>query len=124
MAAEIIPFPDKSEPNLTEIEKVIRQWLLQLSDEPDFIETIAGRMMSFIANYTDKWVEPTFDLVVPPSLSLEDRRNLLISVEKGVDDLAGQVQEMVNRIIIERFFFEVEYYERQTKGNHLVLNGK
>ena len=124
MAAKLIPFPDRSEPDLTEIETVIRQWLLYMSDETDFIETVAERMMSFIANYTDKWIEPTFDLVVPSTLSLEDRRNLLTSIEKGVDDLSGQVQEMVNRIIIERFFFEVEFYESQKKGNFLVLSGK
>jgi hypothetical protein len=104
MAAKVIAFPGKTGPKATEIEEVVRQWLLQLSGEQDFIDTIAERMMNFITNYTDQWVEPTFDLVVPATLLLEDRKALLASVEKGIDDTAGQVQEMINRIIIVDFF--------------------
>lgn len=124
MAAKVIAFPDKSEPNISEIEKVIRVWLLQLSEDQDFIDTVADRMISFIINYTDKWVEPTFDLVVPPTLSFEDRKSLVASIEKGVDDTARQVQEMVNRIIIERFLLEVDIYNSKKKDPHLVLSGK
>lgn len=124
MAAKIIAFPDKSMPNATEIENVIREWLFRLSEDQEFIDTVADRMMSFIMNYTDKWVEPTFDLVVPPTLSREDRKTLLESIEKGVDDTARQVQEMVNRIIIERFFLEVDMYQSRKKEPHLVLSGK
>ena len=124
MAAKIIAFPDKSVPNASEIENVIREWIFQLSEEQDFIDTVAGRMMSFIMNYTDKWVEPTFDLVVPSTLSRDDRKTLLESIEKGVDDTARQVQEMINRIIIERFFLEVDIYEYRKKEPHLVLSSK
>ncbi|MBP2636765.1 MAG: hypothetical protein H6Q72_2672 [Firmicutes bacterium] len=124
MAAKIIAFPDQSVPNATEIENVIREWLSRLSEDQEFIDTVADRMMSFIMNYTDKWVEPTFDLVVPPTLSREDRKTLLESIEKGVDDTARQVQEMVNRIIIERFFLEVDMYQSRKKEPHLVLSGK
>jgi len=124
LAAKIIAFPDQSVPNATEIENVIREWLSRLSEDQEFIDTVADRMMSFIMNYTDKWVEPTFDLVVPPTLSREDRKTLLESIEKGVDDTARQVQEMVNRIIIERFFLEVDMYQSRKKEPHLVLSGK
>lgn len=124
MAAKIIAFPDKSVPSATEIENVIREWLLHLSEDQEFIDTVAERMMNFIMNYTDKWVEPTFDLVVPATLSHEDRKTLLESIEKGVDDTARQVQEMVNRIIIERFFLEVDIYQSRKKEPHLVLSGK
>lgn len=124
MAAKIVAFPNKSEPNLPEIEKVVREWLLQISEEQEFIDTIANRMMTFITNYTEQWVEPTFDLAVPAEFSREDRQVLLNSVEKGIDDMARQVQEMVNRIIVERFFLEVDLYNSQKKEPYLVLSSK
>lgn len=124
MAAKILAFPNKSEPDFSEIEGVVREWLLKIDNDQEFIDAVAGRMMSFIADYTDQWVEPTFDLVVPSTLSLEDRQALLLSIEKGIDDMAGQIQEMVNRIIVERFFLEVDIYHNQKKAPHLVLAGK
>lgn len=116
MAAKVIPFPTQSEPNLTEIEILIREWLFNISEEHDFIEHVATRMMSFISNYANKWFEPTFNLAVPPTLTLEERKTLAVSIETGVDDTAKQVQEMVNKIIVERFFLEVEMYESREKS--------
>ncbi|MBP2662192.1 MAG: hypothetical protein H6Q71_140 [Firmicutes bacterium] len=116
MAAKVIPFPTQSEPNLTEIEILIREWLFNISEEHDFIEHVATRMMSFISNYANKWFEPTFNLAVPPTLTLEERKTLVVSIETGVDDTAKQVQEMVNKIIVERFFLEVEMYESREKS--------
>ena len=112
----MIPFPTQSEPNLTEIEILIREWLFNISEEHDFIEHVATRMMSFISNYANKWFEPTFNLAVPPTLTLEERKTLVVSIETGVDDTAKQVQEMVNKIIVERFFLEVEMYESREKS--------
>ncbi|WP_094605388.1 hypothetical protein SPSIL_001990 [Sporomusa silvacetica DSM 10669] len=116
MAAQVIPFPAKSEPNLTEMEKLIREWLFNVSEDEDFIETVASRMMNFINNYANKWFEPTFNLVVPSTLTLEERKALWVSIETGVDDTAKQVQEMINKIIVERFFLEIEIYESKEKG--------
>jgi len=116
LVAKVIPFPTQSEPNLTEIEMLIREWLFNISEEHDFIEHVATRMMSFISNYANKWFEPTFNLPVPPTLTLEERKTLVASIETGVDDTAKQVQEMVNKIIVERFFLEVEMYESREKS--------
>lgn len=124
MGAKIIPFPAKSEPNLPEIEKVIRGWLFNISEEPEFIDTVAGRMMSFINNYTNKWFEPVFDVMVPPAFTPEEKKTLVAAIEAGVDKTAREVQEMINRIIIERFFLEVEIYEGRQKGTHIRQNGK
>lgn len=115
MPAKVIPFPDKSEPNLSNIETLIREWLFNVSDDPDFIERVAVRMMSFINNYANKWFEPTFNLLVPPTLTLAERKALWTSIETGVDDTAKQVQEMINRIIVERFFLEIEIDESRQK---------
>ena len=116
MTAKVIPFPDRSEPNLSEIEQLIRSWLLNIAEDPEFVEQVAGRMMSFIQGYANKWFEPAFNLVVPPTLSLEERKALWRSIETGVDETARQVQEMINRIIVERFFLEVELYERREQA--------
>lgn len=124
MAAKVFPFPDKYEPNLTEIEKLIREWLRNVSDERNFIDTVAARMMSFIQNYANKWFEPSFNLSVPSTLTFEERKALVASIETGVDETAKQVQEMINRIIIERFLLEIEIYETRKKPDAIFPNGK
>lgn len=116
LAAQVILFPAKSEPNLTEIEKLIREWLFNMSEDQDFIDTVASRLMSFINNYANKWFEPTFNLVVPSTLTLEERKALWVSIETGVDETGKQVQEMINKIIVERFFLEIEIYESKKRG--------
>ncbi len=115
MSANVIPFPQRSEPNLTEIEKLIRQWLVEMSSNNDLIEHVAGRMMAFINKYTNKIFEPTFNLAVPPNLTEEEVKALLFSIEKGVDNTADQVHRMINEIIVERFFLEIDMYESSHK---------
>ena len=115
MAAKVIPFPKTSGPDLNEIEKLIRLWLTEMSESRDFVDTIAARMMTFIDAYASKTFEPIFNLAAPPHLSAEERHSLLVSIETGVDNTAVQVQEMVNRIIVERLFLEVEIYESAQK---------
>ena len=124
MAAKIIPFPDKYEPNVTEIEKLIRGWLCSMSDEHTFVDTVAARMMSFIQNYANTWFEPNFNLSVPPTLTFDERKALIASIETGVDETARQVQEMINRIIIERFLLEIELYETSKSQPHFSQNSK
>ncbi len=124
MVAKVIPFPDKYEPNIPEIEKLMREWLCNVSDEHNFIDTVAARMMSFIQNYANTWFEPNFNLSVPPTLTFEERKALIASIETGVDETARQAQEMVNRIIIERFLLEIEIYETSKNQTHFSLNGK
>ena len=111
MAARIIPFPKASEPNISEIERLIRLWLAEMSDSRDFVETITARMLAFINQYANWTFEPVFNLAVPSGLSPAEMRSLVVSIETGVDNTAIQVQEMVNRIIVERLFLEVEIYE-------------
>jgi hypothetical protein len=116
LAAKVIPFPQKSEINLTEIEWLIRKWLIEMSENCDLIEHVTERMMSFIDKYTNKWFEPTFNLAVPPHFTQEEASALLVSIEEGVDNTASQVHEMINRIIVERFFLEIEIYESLKKA--------
>lgn len=111
MAAKVIPFPQKSEFNLTEIEQFFRKWLSEISGDSELIEHVTARMMAFADKYTNKWFEPTFNLAVPSHLTQEEVQKLLATIERGVDDSANQVHEMINRIIVERFFLEVEIYE-------------
>ena len=113
MAASIIPFPKNHDQNLPEVEQLIRQWLTEMAASSDAVENIAERMMVFINKYATKEFEPTFDLPVPPNVSAEQAQALLASIEKGIDTTAQEVQEMINRIIIERLFLELEIYENR-----------
>lgn len=111
MSASIIPFPRKPAQNAVELEKIMRRWLAELSTDPDLIETVVTRMLTFIEQYASKPFEPVFDLPVPRDLSQEETEALLEAIEKGTDAMARQVQQMINEIIIERFFLEVEIYK-------------
>ncbi len=81
MSASIIPFPKKLDQNLTELEKIMRRWLAELSTNPDLIETVVTRMLKFIEHYASKSFEPIFDLPVPRDLSQEETQALLLSIE-------------------------------------------
>jgi len=115
LTAKVIPFPKKPEQNLTETERLIRKWLVEMSTDNDLIEYVVDRMIMFIDKYANKSFEPTFNLSVPPNLSKEEAEALLLSIEKGVDNTAEQVCEMVNKIIVERFFLEIELYQMRKK---------
>lgn len=111
MSASIIPFPKKPDQNAAELEKIMRRWLAELSTDPELIETVVTRMLTFIERYASKSFEPVFDLPVPRSLCQEETEALLGAIEKGTDSMAQQVHQMINEIIIERFFLEVEIYK-------------
>ena len=116
MAATIVPFPAKVEQDTNEVDKLIRKWLDGITTDPDMIDSVATRMMTFITTYASETFEPSFNLVVPPGFSQENTDALLKSLEKGVNGIADQVQQMVNRIIIERFFLEVQLYEKENRN--------
>lgn len=113
MSASIIPFPKKADQNLTELEKIMRRWLSELSTNPDLIECVVKRMLNFIERYASKSFEPVFDLPVPRNLSKEETEALLLSIERGTDNTAQQVHQMINEIIVERFFLEIEIYKNR-----------
>ena len=108
MTAKIVPFPVNSKQDCTEVEKIIRRWLQELPADLEFSDCVTTRMMSFISDYATRTFEPTFNLAAPAHMSESEAEALLRSIEKGVNNAACQVQEMINKIIIERFFLEVE----------------
>lgn len=116
MSASIIPFPRKPDQNAAELEKIMRRWLAELSTDPELIEAVVARMLTFIEQYASKSFEPVFDLPVPRDLSQAETEALLEAIEKGTDAMARQVQQMINEIIIERFFLEVEIYKTRNSA--------
>lgn len=116
MSASIIPFPRKPDQNAAELEKIMRRWLDELSTDSELIETVVTRMLTFIEQYACKPFEPVFDLPVPRDLSQAETEALLEAIEKGTDAMARQVQQMINEIIIERFFLEVEIYKTRNSA--------
>ncbi|QJW45450.1 hypothetical protein HA075_06260 [bacterium BFN5] len=112
MAAKVVPFPQRTGYSITEVEALIRKWLAELSANEDLIETVTTRMVAFIDHYANSWFEPTFDLPVPTNFSQAEAQAMLTAIENGMDHTARQVQMMMNRIIIERFFLEIDLYEQ------------
>ncbi len=120
MAATVIPFPTKKAQDLSQVESLIRKWLSKLSHNSEMTEYIVERMLVYVDQYGSRLFEPAFNLPVPPNFTQAEAEALLGSIESGVDDIAVQVQEMVSRIIIERFFLEIELYEnRSGEKNHI-----
>lgn len=112
MVAKVVPFPQKTGYNVTEVEDLIRKWLVELSSNEDLIETVTTRMVRFIDTYANSWFEPIFNLPVPANFSQNEAEAILAAIEKGMDHTASQVQMMINKIIVERFFLEIELYEK------------
>lgn len=110
MTAKIIPFPIQAGPNLAEVEKKIRVCLGALSDDGAMVEHVSGRIMAFIEKYTCKTFEPYFNLPLRP-MPEEQTKAFMKALDEGVDTIATQVCDMVNQIIMERLFLEVEIYE-------------
>ena len=113
MTAKIIPFPAQVENPWEEVDKHIRAYLAEITADKVFIDYVGNRMSYFIDKYASKSFEPTFNLVVPPNLSREQSDALLLSIDKGVQDTAEQVLDMVRKIIIERLHLEIELYISQ-----------
>lgn len=119
--AKIVPFPQDSADNLDDVEKLIRKWLTEVSVDTQLIETVTHRMMFFISEYAFESFEPIFNLVVPASLSQAEAEILLHSINNGTDKLGEKVQLMINRIIVERFFIEIEIYKNSKQESPLCL---
>jgi hypothetical protein len=120
VAATIIPFPKKQGQDLAQVELLIRKWLSKLSNNDELTEWVVERMLIYVDHYGNRLFEPAFDLPVPANFSQEEAEAMLGAIEKGIDDIAVQVQEMVSKIIIERLFLEIELYEsRQSEKNHI-----
>ncbi|GBG55729.1 hypothetical protein SPFL3102_03046 [Sporomusaceae bacterium FL31] len=116
MAAKVVLFPQKNGYNVTEVEGLIRKWLAELSANEDLIETVTTRMVRFIDTYANSWFEPIFDLPVPTNFSQNEAEAILAAIEKGMDHTASQVQMMMNKIIVERFFLEIDLYENRNNS--------
>lgn len=117
MAAAMIPFPKKQEQNENELEVVLRKWLRELSPDPDMENHVTERMLHFVEHYASTMFEPVFNLPAPAQLSEKEAKAMLAAIQEGVDRAAEQVQEMINKIIIERFFLEVDIYRMRQSGD-------
>lgn len=115
MTAKIIPFPTKPQTPWEEVDIHIRAYLAEITSDKDFINDIANRMKHFIEKYASKSFDPTFNLIVPPNMSSEQAEALLVSIDKGVQETAEDVQDMVRKIIVERLHREIEIYISQKK---------
>ncbi len=115
MPTNIIPFPKSVGHESSDVELLIRKWLENMSASPELTEHVVKNMMDFIDRYATRIFEPVFNLPVSPNLPKEEAEGLLKAIEEGVDNIAVQVQEIINGIIVERFFFEVEVFERNNQ---------
>jgi len=128
LAAKVIQFPaqiepNPAQPNLADIEKRIRATLAALTADSQLIEHVTARMMVFIKKYTFKNFEPSFTLPVRP-MSKEQTKAFLAALADGMRDVAGQVQDMMSQIVIERLFLEIEIYENARGSKNTSVLGR
>lgn len=119
----MIPFPQRIEQGANDLEQVIRKWLKEISADADFINHVTERMLVFINQYACQTFEPVFNLPAPAAMTEGEATAMLTAIQAGVDLAAGQVQEMMNKIIIDRFFLEVHIYELQKNNNKTWFRG-
>jgi len=122
LTAKIVffPAPKQIENSWEEVNTHIRAYLMEIEANQDFINFVGNRMKDFVEKYASKSFEPHFNLTVPPNLSQEQADALLISIDKGIQDTAEEVQDMISKIIIERLQLEIEIYQSQ-KSIHYRL---
>lgn len=124
MPAKVILFPSPNQQTLDEIDWRIRACLAAMELDENLINHVSGRMKNYIAKYASVTFDCNFNLAVPINMSEKEKNALLHSVDTGITATAAQVQEMVNKIIMERILLEIEIYEdreSQKKGSKAVL---
>ncbi|MDU4961060.1 MAG: hypothetical protein E6X17_10440 [Sporomusaceae bacterium] len=115
MAASVIMFPKRTQPSESELEGLLRKWLTELEADEAVAGAVTARMLAYIEQYAARSFQPAFNLPVPPGFSPVQAEALLQAIETGMDNVAREVQELINRIIIERFFLELELCERANR---------
>jgi len=115
LTAKLVFFstPIQTERPWEEVDRHIRAYLTELAADRDFTDYVGNRMKIFVEKYASKSFEPAFNLIVPPNLSREQADALLVSIDKGVQGTAEEVQDMISKIIIERLQLEIEIYKSQ-----------
>lgn len=121
MAAKVILLPQKSKQNRTELELLIRKWLTEISSDDELKEYVTQRMLLFIDQYANQSFEPVFNLPALPNCSQLETEELLRAIHSGVKNTAYEVGLMVNRIIVERFFLEIEIYKCRKSSQPLLV---
>lgn len=109
--ANIVPFPGKTKKNVNPVADMIIKYLAAISNDCAMIAEVSAQMNTFVETYADIWFEPTFDLELPAAMTKKETAALLLSIEKGVDRAAEQVNEIISKIVIERLLLEVQIYE-------------
>ena len=116
MTAKIITFPKDSEQIGDKFDRLVRVYLTEMTADSDLVDYVGDRMKTFVEKYANICFEPTLNLELPPNMSQEQVEALFSSVEEGVQNHITQVQEMVNNIIFERLYLEVQIYKTLTKS--------
>lgn len=98
--AEIIQFPTAAVRNSIEMKKVIKEYLIQYTDNMELIEHVVERVTNYIAEY----LNPEFNFQMPSSMAAEDLEEFQKSLKK-------QVQDMINPIILERILTEMDLFK-------------
>lgn len=121
MSAQVILFPKRSESKVTEIELLIRGWLAQVTADDQLHEYVVDRMKTFLEQYVNKSFEPVFNLPALPNCSTEEMENVIGAINAGVDNAVQEINIMVNKIIVERFFLEIENYRLLKQSQMLTV---
>ncbi len=112
MTAKIVSFPTPNDQMLQEMDRLIRAYLFELTGNPELTEQVGDRMSHFVANYANKTFEPCFNLPLPPDMPQQQIDHLMGAIDEGFQQNCREINEMISKIIFERMYFEVEYYEQ------------
>ncbi|CUH97365.1 hypothetical protein P22_3493 [Propionispora sp. 2/2-37] len=115
MTAKVVTFPTQTEQLAEEMDRMIRIYLFELTGNKDLVRHVGDRMKDFISKYATKTFEPCFHLAVPAGMPQQQIDRLLASVDEGFQKNALEVQEMINKIIFERLYLEIELYDNMRK---------
>jgi hypothetical protein len=120
MPAQVILFPtsieqpqNQNDQILEDVDQLIRKTLAMMNHDENLINQVAGRMKDYVEKYASITFNCKIDMEVPHHASLEEKDVMRACLDKGIENLASQVQGMVNKIIMERIMLEIKIYEDQ-----------
>lgn len=112
MAAKVFPFPVQKQQTVEGINQLIRAYLGEMTTDTELVNYVSERMKDFVETYASRTFNPNFDLALPPGTSPQQVQALLESIDQGFQNIAGQIHEMITKLIFERLYLEVEIYKR------------
>lgn len=107
--SEIINFPTKAVRDNMLVEKTIKDILDKTPANEETKKEIINRVVEIFNMYQCEF-SPVFDLSLPDTITEDEKRKLLKSIENSYKEFEKALHDHMNKIIFERIQAEIKIY--------------